>query len=194
MIGNDIIDLKLASTQSNWKRKGFLDKIFTKEELSAILSSSNPFQIVWLFWSMKESVYKAYVQKYQKRFFAPKKIKCKLISKTEGIVVIDDKNYHTNSNIYNDFIFTEAALTSSTKLISNYVELKNTSHTYQSEKIYKELKAEVSRNLNILITELQLKKKTLGIPKLYRNNKQLEVPFSLSHHGKYGAYSFLNEL
>ena len=32
MIGNDIVDLDLARTQSNWQRKGFLDKIFTKKE------------------------------------------------------------------------------------------------------------------------------------------------------------------
>ena len=32
MIGNDIVDLALAQKESNWKRKGFLDKIFTLQE------------------------------------------------------------------------------------------------------------------------------------------------------------------
>ena len=31
--GNDIVDLSLAKTESNWKRKGFLEKIFTENSL-----------------------------------------------------------------------------------------------------------------------------------------------------------------
>ena len=35
-IGNDIIDLKLAKTQSNWQRKGFLEKQFTQKETTSM--------------------------------------------------------------------------------------------------------------------------------------------------------------
>ena len=38
MIGNDIVDLKLAKNQSNWQRKGFLEKQFTEEEQKTILT------------------------------------------------------------------------------------------------------------------------------------------------------------
>ena len=31
MIGNDIVDLSLAAIQSNWQRRGFLEKQFTKK-------------------------------------------------------------------------------------------------------------------------------------------------------------------
>ncbi len=79
MIGNDVVDLQLAKTQSNWQRKGFLEKQFTEEEQQTILNSENPFLQVWLFWSMKEAAYKCYVQEHQKRFFAPKKFKCKIV-------------------------------------------------------------------------------------------------------------------
>ena len=33
MIGNDVVDLQLAKTQSNWQRKGFLEKQFTEFEI-----------------------------------------------------------------------------------------------------------------------------------------------------------------
>lgn len=79
MIGNDLVDLKLAAKQSNWQRKGFLDKLFTPKEQGCILNSSNPFETVWLLWSMKESAYKAYLQTHNERFFAPKKLACNLI-------------------------------------------------------------------------------------------------------------------
>ena len=32
MIGNDVVDLELAKKESNWQRRGFLSKIFTKNE------------------------------------------------------------------------------------------------------------------------------------------------------------------
>lgn len=74
MIGNDLIDIQLAKSQSNWQRKGFLEKQFADTEIVEILSSENPFLQVWLFWSMKEAAYKCYAKEFQKRFFAPKKI------------------------------------------------------------------------------------------------------------------------
>ena len=43
MIGNDIVDLNLAKTESNWQRKGFLEKQFTDSEINEILNSENPF-------------------------------------------------------------------------------------------------------------------------------------------------------
>ena len=59
MIGNDVIDLTLANQESNWKRKGFLQKLFSASEQQRILKSANPSQMVWILWSIKESVYKA---------------------------------------------------------------------------------------------------------------------------------------
>ena len=72
MIGNDIIDLSLAKTQSNWQRKGFLEKLFSNDEQQLILEASNSFEMVWRLWSMKEAAYKIYTQHNEIRFFAPK--------------------------------------------------------------------------------------------------------------------------
>ena len=32
MLGNDVVDLQLAAVQSDWRKKGFLDKVFSAEE------------------------------------------------------------------------------------------------------------------------------------------------------------------
>jgi phosphopantetheinyl transferase (holo-ACP synthase) len=60
MIGNDIVDLSLAPKESNWKRKGFLDKIFTKNEQLRIIKSDNPENMVWNLWTRKEAAYKIF--------------------------------------------------------------------------------------------------------------------------------------
>ena len=80
MIGNDLVDLKLANIQSNWQRKGFLDKLFTPKEQVYILNADNPFETVWLLWSMKESAYKLYLQQGATRFFNPLKVNCEIFS------------------------------------------------------------------------------------------------------------------
>ena len=42
MIGNDIVDLALAKKQSNWRRKGYFEKIFTQQEQHLINNTQNP--------------------------------------------------------------------------------------------------------------------------------------------------------
>jgi phosphopantetheinyl transferase (holo-ACP synthase) len=193
MIGNDIVDLKLAAIQSNWRRKGFLNKIFTEEEQRYILSSENSFQLVWLFWSMKESAYKIYMRKHKNRFFAPKKFNCTMVSKNEGTVLIEQERYTTSSTINNDYIFTHATQENYVNVNSNYFEVENETHSNHSQIVYKKLKETVSKKLRIPVAELQLKKDTLGIPKLYQHKTPIKVSFSISHHGTYGAYSLLNK-
>ena len=79
MRGNDIIDIKAAAQESNWRRTGFLQKIFTSRECSYIKESVEPDKRVWTLWSIKESVYKSYTRQCGGRLFAPKYISCILL-------------------------------------------------------------------------------------------------------------------
>ena len=136
MIGNDIVDLKIASVESNWQRKGFLEKVFTVEEQDLILRSTNSFKMVWLLWSMKESAYKIHVQQYGGRFFAPKKFQCTLSSNVAGIVKIDENQYFTNSILNTNYIATTATLNDdNSQLIDNF-HLKVNKYNYQHTTCY----------------------------------------------------------
>lgn len=106
MIGNDIVDLILAKTQSNWQRVGFLQKIFTLEEQHLILSSKNPDVMVWLLWSMKEAAYKINNRQTGIRNFAPTSLKCNLDQTT---VLIGSQLYYTRSSINSNYIHTVSA-------------------------------------------------------------------------------------
>lgn len=111
MIGNDVVDLVLAQTESNWKRKGFLQKIFTTEEQILIQKAPNQDEIVWVLWSIKESVYKAYQRIHYNEGFYPTKIKIvKLTSKYNSIIQLFDTFFYGKTRIQNDFIKTIAVL------------------------------------------------------------------------------------
>ena len=184
MVGNDIVDLSLAKVQSNWERKGFLEKQFTPSEIERILKSTNPFFLVWLFWSMKEAAYKCFVQKEKVRFFNPKRLECSTTDFRSGRVQIDDTTLYTSSSFNSSYIHTIAINSKNNKVKSKKITITD------SKKESKILKEAIVKNFPEKAT---LTKDTLGIPSLYCSRQQKLIPVSISHHGSYGAYAILEK-
>lgn len=182
MIGNDLIDLQLAESQSNWQRKGFLEKQFTDTEIVEILSSENPFLQVWLFWSMKEAAYKCYTQEFQKRFFAPKKFVCTMISKNTGIVSVENQQYFSKSEISTFFIHTIAKKKEDEIYASELFFMDEKDN--QTQFVYQQI---IAKYLEVSA----IQKNEFWVPFLYQNEKKLALSLSISHHGKFGAFVVL---
>jgi phosphopantetheine--protein transferase-like protein len=112
MIGNDVVDIDASRIESNWKRKGFLEKIFTPQEQSLIKFSSNPELYVWVLWSMKEAAYKVYNRETGIRGFIPHELSCVLdvvsAQEYEGTVKCRGSIYFTTTTIANGIIHTIA--------------------------------------------------------------------------------------
>ena len=114
MIGNDVVDLVLAKKESNWKRKGFLNKIFTPYEQELIEKAPNQEQMVWLLWSIKESVYKAYQRINYNEGFYPTKIKIlEINNQNESIVQLFGTFFYGKTTMNKDFIKTMVVLNKS---------------------------------------------------------------------------------
>jgi phosphopantetheinyl transferase (holo-ACP synthase) len=159
MIGNDIVDLKLARQESNWQRKGFLDKIFTKNEQKIILDSSNPDIAVWSLWSRKEAAYKIYNRQTNIRKYNPIQFECFDTEIADqmiyGKVVLGDQTYYTKTKITKDLIDTIAVLN-----ISDFVKTCTINH-------------------DIIIHKVN------DIPFYYNSSKQMLDAVSISHHGRF---------
>ena len=159
MIGNDIVDLALARKESNWKRKGFLDKIFTRKEQLLISCAKNPEIMVWNLWSRKEAAYKIYNRETGIRGYFPLQLECFDLKTYEGTyfgtVTIKGNNYFTKTEIINEFINTIAAV-----------------HIQDLNKI-KILKN--SKNIE----------KDNGIPNYFEKDTLTKIPVSISHHGRF---------
>jgi len=181
-IGNDIIDLKLAKTASNWCRKGFLEKQFTQREQEDIHVSEDPFFKVWLFWSMKEAAYKCYTQSVKKRFFAPQKFECTTFSSSEGVVVFKEMKFHTSSFFDAFHVHTLAR------------ETQKEGKLFYAVGVPKELNKAVKKRLaalmGVLPKEVEKRKTLVGAPLFYYQEELLTKSCSISHHGNYGAYAF----
>ena len=188
MRGNDVIDLDLASRESNWQRRGFLEKVFVGSEQGLILNDDDPSGMVWLLWSMKEAAYKA----HQRRFsLTPwlnwKSLTCTLTQRSTsaacGTVAVHGYSYTTCSAIFPDHIHSVAD-TSDQLPGGKDMVLRTPSIILKQELLrYLAVKAGVSAR------SLSLKKSSLGIPEITLKGKVFFTGFSLSDHGRFAAFS-----
>lgn len=128
MIGNDVVDLLQSRQESNWKRKGFIEKLFTAEEQLLIKQDSDSEIMIWLLWSMKEAAYKIYNRQTKLRESIPKKLICKIVSNNNncitGQVTCGENVYYTKTTILNDSIHTIAV--NSFNDLNKVVEIERT--------------------------------------------------------------------
>jgi phosphopantetheinyl transferase (holo-ACP synthase) len=159
MIGNDVIDIMQSRKESNWQRKGFIEKIYTLDEQLLIKNTADPELMVWVLWSMKEAVYKVYNRQTKIREYIPKKLICYIASQTyntiTGSVICSGKTFSTKTVISQDYIHTIA--------VSDYNDLT---------KVIEIEKKAVSKDKN-------------GLPYLFNPLKNTVQDVSVSHHGRY---------
>ena len=155
MIGNDIVDLDLARKESNWKRKGFLEKIFSFEEQRMIHDDSNPELMVWNLWSRKEAAYKIYNRHTGIKGYFPWLLQCSYENQNLGKVAIDDFVFYTQTEITHDYIYSIAVSD-----IAVFDEIKY---------------LETSENI----------KKANGVPYILDESSNIIQPVSITHHGRF---------
>lgn len=190
MTGNDIVDMRLAATQSNWKRKGYTDKIFTHQEQQFIYNSPRPDIIVWRLWTMKESAYKIYTRQYGGRFFAPQKFSCMLLTETTGVVTFNNIAYQTITVTAADHIYTitRTEATERTEFINSCFSLPETDLIKQQQFIYKKITDRYHSLTGELKKNISVAKNENGIPFLNCNGN-LQIPVSITHHGRFAAFT-----
>ena len=190
MIGNDIVDLKIAAKESNWKRPRFLNKVFTTDEHELIANASNQHQTVWLLWSMKEAAYKIYVQQSGIRFFNPLKLACNFDSTSKGIVTIENTTFFTTSVFSEKHIYTIAV----SKILQNYhstcLKIDNSSAIVQSDTLKNRILETISKDKSLNINYLHIRKNEVGIPEVFFMNTKLSIHVSLTHSGNFCGYVY----
>lgn len=186
MLGNDIIDLNRANAESNWRRKGYFKKVFTLFEQELIKNSSHPDLLVWILWSIKESVYKAHFRITQIWEFAPVKIEIKDINFTKqsaiGEVQYRNDKFFINTLIAGNFVHS-IALTDNLNLAEMQIlTIKTKSRDYDV----------ILRDRKIINKAQSVIKTSDGIPNIVTDGEALKHPMSISHHGDYLGVIIMN--
>lgn len=187
MVGNDIVDLNIAFSNSRWLSSRFVDKIFTSVEKKQIEESADAFQTIWRLWSMKESAYKIYLQQHKSPFFDPQKIQTQILSKTDGVATIQNYSYVTTTKCSTSYMYTESKFHESESLFS---KLFATQQKHNSEYCKEQLINYFAHTYKKDPVFLQIKKNSLGVPKLFFKNELQNKSISITHHGDYAAICF----
>lgn len=175
MLGNDVVDLNLAAVQSNWQRKGFIDKICSADELALIGAAHDPYSFFWRLWTMKEACYKLINRRNGIRLLNPRSYVCSGFHYGQGThwaeVRYDGCSYPVLSSRTSGYIHSIAL--SSKKLISSLV-LQQLTYTPDYLEVF-----------NRGSGHYQLRKSAAGLPNMVHKYSQLSRPASISHHGKW---------
>lgn len=124
---------------------------------------------------MKEAAYKAVVQQLKKRFFAPKKFECQIISSVQGNVRFENREIHVRTEITSEFIYTVTEEPSVT-----WNKANNKFSFFQF----------IERQTGFSSTGLNIKKDNIGIPDLYYQNQRISSSLSKTHHGRFEVYEY----
>jgi len=176
MIGNDIVDLTLASAQSDWKRKGWIQKVFTLSEQKMIQESDDLNRMVWKLWSMKEATYKA----HQRRFSIPPKCNPWDFVCGNMSVTVNNFRYQTESKCTEKFVYTVSYI-DQTDFISRI--FANPSVAYKHF-----LFEHIAHIKQVDPSKIRLQKDANGVPNIIIDNSITNIPVSLSSHGLYSAF------
>lgn len=174
MLGNDVVDLELAKRQCNWRRQGYLPKLFSLAEQGMIKDATNSDQAVWLMWSMKEAVYKILNRKNGQRSYQPIAFNCSFeldINAASGIVRYEDNIFLTSTTINEAFVHT--------------IALANNCCFSEIQVIKQHFQPNYLQVFNANNTLLVLRKNIDLLPEIVDMQSGFIHPASVSHHGKW---------
>lgn len=187
MMGNDIVDFQKAGLESNWHRKGYLDKLFGRTEQELIFDSPDPNQMVWLLWSMKEACYKIHFRHKGVRSYQPKNMICGNLLFNEGNasgqILYEDEVCSSRSVINENFVHTSVVSCYSVfKNLRVFIEDNTEENNFDN---YRNFRAK-----NDLLA-YRIIKSRYNIPNLLHTATGEQLPLSMSHHGRFLSFVFL---
>lgn len=184
MIGNDLVDLRQAAIESNWRRKGYLVKVCTPEEQQLVMEASKPDEMLWLIWTMKEAACKIIQRKTGIRRYEPINFCC-------GSLNINKKNSSGIVSYFKDSFLVRSEL-SETFIHSVAVSaLKDFQHLHLQ---YLSPEPDYRTAFNRLSEFYQLAGTPSGIPELTHQITGQKHAVSVSHHGDYLAVIYSDSL
>lgn len=183
MIGNDLIEIEKAFSNSRLHNFRFRKKVFTASEEKIIDSSENRELTFWILWSMKEAAYKVH-QRLTKA--APKlnpfAFECSISSDyNSGTVKIGECHYFVKIRISEKHIHTVATADKNLTFLHKFYQVGQDYKKLFSEYISEELK---------LSEPVSVTKDKSRIPSFQNKNSKEKMPLSISHDGKYAALVF----
>jgi phosphopantetheinyl transferase (holo-ACP synthase) len=184
LVGNDLVDLKQAAAESNWRRKGYLEKICSPAEQELILNAADPTAMLWLLWTMKEASYKVWNRMSGIRSYSPQQFICTDLvrngSEATGIVTQHESVFFISSEVSDLLVHSTAAIQKE--------DLQDVSVCYLDNS------PDYAAQFNLASTSYFLQKTISGLPSVIHKTSGRALAASVSHHGRYAAIVYSDSL
>ncbi|OFY27855.1 MAG: hypothetical protein A2309_05630 [Bacteroidetes bacterium RIFOXYB2_FULL_35_7] len=192
MIANDIISFINIESKYRIASDKALKIIFHPDEYN-LLNNYSQVLLSSLLWTCKESAYKIMMKNGFRRAFAPS-LYCVSISASENSIFSGTVSYNNShvcayySGVTDSFINTIAAVSKkSLPFIFHKIFSVNT-----SEEKDVRICNEISKSLNIPVSNIELKRNYWGIPELIIDGKKSNIEISLSNDASYISLAYLS--
>lgn len=180
MVGNDLVDLRQAAWDSNWQRKGYLNKICMRSEEAMILKAHHPMAMLWLIWTMKEASYKVINRITGIRNYSPRSYLCSGLNfngpDATASVTFGAYRLFIKAQFNEDMVHSTAVLKEK-DLASLRLHFLSNSPAYMD-------------NFNRSCPDYFLSKTSGGLPVITHLPSAQILEASISHHGRYAAIAY----
>lgn len=199
MIGHDIIDLKYEDHPSRWKEERYWQKVLVQEELAWVKNQESPFESFLICWAIKEAAYKLICKTHPQHLFIPNKFIVRYLAIENNY---DSIYFYVFSpigelwaQVRTSSQFVQASV-SSKQIELNHINsytfpLKETDYSSQSQQTQKEILAHLRTKITFDKGNLEIRKKN-SVPALYLSGKEIPIDISISHHGQWGAFAYVD--
>jgi phosphopantetheinyl transferase (holo-ACP synthase) len=177
VLGNDLVDLKQAAKDSNWQRKGYLNKICTSHEQQFILEDDAAETMLWLIWTMKEASYKAVNRLTGLRSYSPRSYACSNLiirdNEATGLVSFESCTLSVKAELSIDKIHSSAVFGKDQLNLFKIYYLNNS--------------PDYANDFQRSNPDHMLSKNLAGLPLITHLPTSRTWEASVSHHGRYAA-------
>jgi len=207
-VGNDIVDLRSRGAKGKAKDDRFMQRVLTKEERQKVTEWNNPDELLWAFWSAKETAFKAVNKSHPDISSAPGRYPVTLNfgkspSTLSGFVTTPREPVAVELFVHEGCVHCIGTTDVTGRFDTILHGIKKIdsglgiSPTPEQESIMvRKLAIEkISGVLGLNPGDINIRRDQgrQGPPLVYMKGKKTDMDISLSHHGRYVAFAFLAE-
>lgn len=209
LIGNDIVDLTHSDTQATNIHPRFMERVCHPQEITFLQNTTKEKQtrLLWTYWATKEAAYKALKRHHLDLIFRPQQLyfdypthklhyantyelDCQLEEKETYVHVIatfsKKQSIGGNDNVIQYAIYDKKEL-----------PIMNTKPQPSDSRLVRQLlQNDLAQYLQLPFTAIEITKRKVSqnsrIPYVLINEQEAGILLSLSHHGNYLAYAFID--
>lgn len=187
MVGNDVVDLGDWEAQPESRHPRFDHRVFTGDEHRLIEAGADSNRVRWTLWACKESAYKLVGRQNPSTVFSPKAFEVTMVMSESAQVHHQGRTVYVQVNVHGDAI--HAVATWSRDDIPSLISAVGTTESDPSGAVRELARQHLARVLACTPGDIKIVSGSDRIPELQIDGDKSQGFMSLSHHGRFVAFS-----